>query len=66
MKAGADVNVVDNVSFMFSMYLYIMNIVLFIQQRSTPLLLAVQNRHKSVIEMLIRCGADVSCVDNVS
>ena len=37
-----------------------------IQNQCTPLYIAAQKGHSSVVEMLIKCGADVNTVEMVS
>ena len=59
-------NVVVNFTSHMHMYMLTMNLFTFLQDGATPLFMASQNDHKSVVDVLLRHGADPDLADIVS
>ena len=68
IKCGADVNAVNKVSILYKKLVITLYHIAFYyyQNQWTPLQLAAQNGNDSLVESLIKCGADVNAVNKVS
>ena len=68
IKCGADVNAVNEVSILCKKLVITLNHIAFYyyQNQWTPLHIATQEGNDSLVESLIKCGADVNAVEIVS
>ena len=66
IKCGAKVNAVDDVSYYLATYHLTLFVCINVLDQSTALHEAAFSGHSSIVESLIKCGANVNAVDDVS